>query len=41
VRFIGNLTAETELETNSWPPGVYTTFVVDRPQIRPFRLMVP
>ena len=40
VRFIGNLTAETELETNSWPSGVYTTFVVDRPQIRPFRLMV-
>jgi predicted alpha/beta superfamily hydrolase len=40
LRFTGVITTETELETSSWSPGVYTTYVVQQPYIRPFRLMV-
>jgi len=40
LRFAGSFTTETELTTLGWPAGVYTTFVLNRQQIRAFRLLV-
>jgi len=40
LHYAGGLLQGTELDTSEWSPGVYTTWVVNHPHIRPLRLMV-